>query len=83
MGPWTSPIPVFKTDGEWGELNYMPNICAGTGADGIYTIGYSDNGSPSDLMKIANGRSYYDPHFIKVNLRRLSPFTVTSSGSRH
>ena len=83
MGPWTQPISIFTIDGEWGELNYMPNICAGTGADGIYTIGYSDNGSPSDLVKVANDRSYYDPHFIKVNLRRLSPFTITPSGPRH
>ncbi|HEU5395961.1 MAG TPA: hypothetical protein VFV81_02250 [Verrucomicrobiae bacterium] len=76
MGPWTKPVPVFEIEGEWGEYYYMPNLCAGTGADGIYTIGYSDNGAPDNLAKIANDRSYYDPHFVRVNLRQLSPFTL-------
>ena len=43
MGPWSTPLAVYHTAAQWGELNYMPNICAGTGSNGIYTIGYSDN----------------------------------------
>ncbi len=83
MGPWTPPIPIFNTYGEWGELNYMPNICAGTGDDGIYTICYSDNGSPDNLAKVASDKSYYMQHFIKANLRQMSPYTPFDIAASH
>ncbi|HTJ00506.1 MAG TPA: LamG-like jellyroll fold domain-containing protein, partial [Dongiaceae bacterium] len=82
LGPWTKPVPVFETAGEWGELNYMPNICAGTGSNGVYTIGYSDNGSPDGLIKVTD-RSFYCPHFVKADLRRLSPYTPFTLGSNY
>lgn len=75
MGPWSFPVPVYETAFEWGELNYMPNICAGTGSNGVYTIGYSDNGSPDNLAKVAADKSYYNPHFIRANLWQLSPYS--------
>ena len=78
LGPWSTPIVVYHTAPQWGELNYMPNICAGTGTNGIYTIGYSDNGSPDGLSKVVADKSYYNPHFIRANLAMLSPFSVLS-----
>ena len=78
MGPWSVPVPVYNTPSEWGELNYMPNICAGTGSNGIYTIGYSDDNSPEGLNKWVSDKSYYNPHFITANLRQLSPYSLTS-----
>ena len=78
MGPWSQPVPVYQTDYQWGELNYMPNICAGTGSNGVYTIGYSDNNSPDGLSKVAADKSYYNPHFIRANLLGLSPYSVSN-----
>ena len=78
LGPWSTPVAVYHTAAQWGELNYMPNICAGTSNNGIYTIGYSDNGSPDGLSKVAADKSYYNPHYIKANLKLLSPFSVLS-----
>jgi hypothetical protein len=75
MGPWSSPVPLFQTDGQWGELYYAANICAGTETNGVYTIGYSDNDSPDGLLKVVADKSYYNPHFIKANLLQLSPYT--------
>ncbi len=76
LGPWSAPINVVDTPYQWGELNYMPNICAGTGSNGLYTIGYSDNGSPDGLAKVAADKSYYNPHFVTANLLALSPFSA-------
>ena len=77
MGPWSLPVPVYDTPYEWGEYNYMPNICAGTESNGVYTISYSDNESPEGLNKWASDKSYYNPHFIRANLRKLSPYSPT------
>lgn len=75
MGPWSKPVPVYRTAGQWGEIYYAPNICAGTGSNGVYTIGYSDDGSPDNLSKVAADKSYYNPHFIRANLWKLSPYS--------
>ncbi|MGC3959649.1 MAG: discoidin domain-containing protein [Verrucomicrobiota bacterium] len=55
----------------------MPNICAGTGSNGVYTIGYSDNGGDTEgwFQKLNNDKSWYNPHFITANLLQLSPLT--------
>ena len=78
MGPWSQPVPVYATPFEWGELNYAPNICAGTASNGVYTIGYSGNGSPDGLAKVAADKSFYNPHFIRANLWQLSPYSLLS-----
>jgi hypothetical protein len=78
MGPWSQPVPVYDTAYEWGELNYAPNICAGTASNGVYTIGYSDNDSPDGLAKVAADKSFYNPHFIRANLWQLSPYSLLS-----
>ena len=78
MGPWTTPVFVYATKGEWGELNYAPNVCAETGSNGIYTIGYSDDGSPEGLSKWVSDKSYYNPHFVTANLLDLSPYSVSN-----
>lgn len=73
MGPWSAPVSIYNTPGQWGELNYAPNICAGTGSNGVYTIGYSDDNSPEGLNKWVSDKSYYNPHFITANLLKLFP----------
>ena len=76
MGPWSHPVIVAKAAPQWGEIMYMPNICAGTGSHGVYTIGYSDNGSlENGFAKTASDKSWYNPHFVTANLRQLSPYT--------
>jgi len=78
MGPWSQSVPLYNTAGQWGELNYAPNVCAGSEAAGSYTIGYSDDGSPEDLDKWVSDKSFYNPHFIKANLAQLSPYSLAS-----
>jgi len=80
MGPWGSGMEIFTADpeGEQGIFGvYMPNICAGTGSNGVYTIGYSDNGGDTEgwFLKLNNDKSWYNPHFITANLLQLSPLT--------
>jgi Bacterial Ig-like domain (group 3)/Domain of unknown function (DUF5005) len=77
MGPWSSPVVVAKAAPQWGEIMYMPNICAGTDGNGVYTIGYSDNGSPENWFdKTYSDKSWYNPHFVTANLWRLSPYSI-------
>jgi hypothetical protein len=78
LGPWSTPVPLYTTDSQWDELNYAANICAGTGSNGVYTIGYSDDGSPEGLAKWASDKSFYIPHFITANLWQLSPYSLTN-----
>lgn len=79
MGPWTTGVVVGQAAPQWGEIMYAPNICAGTGGDGIFTIGYSDNGSPENwFSKTASDKSWYNPHFIRANLLQLSPYTLNA-----
>ena len=78
MGPWGDPVPLYTVDGQWGEINYAPNVCAGTGSNGVYTIGYSDDGSPEGLAKWASDMSFYVPHFVTANLWQLSPYSLTN-----
>lgn len=80
MGPWNSGAEIFTADaeGEQGIFGvYMPNICAGTGSNGVYTIGYSDNGGDTEgwFTKLNNDKSWYNPHFISADLLQLSPLT--------
>lgn len=80
MGPWSSGIEIYtaEDEGEQGIFSvYMPNICAGTGGNGVYTIGYSDNGGDTEgwFLKLNNDKSWYNPHFITANLLQLSPLT--------
>ncbi|HEY9508389.1 MAG TPA: DUF5005 domain-containing protein [Verrucomicrobiae bacterium] len=76
MGPWTTGVTVYNVPGQWGELMYMPNICVRTDSNGIYTIGYSDNGSPENwFSKTASDKSWYNPHYVQADLLALSPYT--------
>jgi hypothetical protein len=76
MGPWSAGMAFYSVANQWGQIVYAPNICAGTGSNGVYTIGYSDDGSPEDwFSKTAADRSWYNPHFVTVNLLNLSPYT--------
>lgn len=77
MGPWSDPVFLYATADQWDELNYAPNICAGTGGNGRYTIGYSDDGSPEGLAKWASDKSFYNPHFVTADLYDLSPYSVS------
>jgi hypothetical protein len=77
MGPWSSGVTVCSAASQWGEIMYAPNICAGTGSNGVYTIGYSDNGSPENwFSKTASDKSWYNPHFVRANLLGLSPYSL-------
>ncbi len=79
MGPWTAPVVVAHATPQWGELLYMPNICAGTGSNGVYSIGYSDNGSPENwFSKTYSDKSWYNPHFVIADLLQLSPYTPSN-----
>jgi hypothetical protein len=78
MGPWSASVPLYTTAGQWGELNYAPNVCAGSETNGSYTIGYSDDDSPEGLNKWVSDKSYYNPHFVKANLAQLSPYSLAS-----
>lgn len=80
MGPWSSGIEIYTAEDEGSQgifSVYMPNICAGTGSNGVYTIGYSDNGGDTEgwFLKLNNDKSWYNPHFITANLLQLSPLT--------
>ncbi len=75
MGPWSSGVTVAQAASQWAEIMYAPNICAGTGSNGIYTISYSDNGSPENwFSKTASDKSWYNPHFVTANLLAPSPY---------
>lgn len=80
MGPWGYDQIIFSVPNEGGEgifSAYMPNICMGTGSNGVYTIGYSDNGcTESWLAKTYADKSWYNPHFFTANLAALSPYTL-------
>jgi hypothetical protein len=79
MGPWSGDTLIASVPDQGGEgifTAYMPNICAGTGGNGIYTIGYSDNGcTESWFAKTYSDKSWYNPHFVTANLWQLSPLT--------
>jgi len=79
MGPWGGDLVIASVPDQGGEgieTAYMPNICAGTGSNGLYTIGYSDNGeTESWFTKTYADKSWYNPHFVTANLWQLSPFT--------
>jgi len=79
MGPWGGDLVIASVPDQGGEgieTAYMPNICAGTGSNGLYTIGYSDNGcTESWFTKTYSDKSWYNPHFVTANLWQLSPFT--------
>lgn len=79
MGPWGGGVAIASLPDQGGEgifSVYMPNICAGTGSNGIYTIGYSDNGcTESWFAKTYSDKSWYNPHFVTAPLLQLSPFT--------
>lgn len=77
MGPWSDPVFLYATAAQWDELNYAPNICAGTGSNGLYTIGYSDDGSPEGLAKWGSDKSFYNPHFVTADLYNLSPYSIS------
>lgn len=80
MGPWDGDVKI-ATAAEQGAQGifgcYMPNICAGTGKNGVYTVGYSDNGGDTEgwFTKLNNDKSWYNPHFVTANLLQLSPYT--------
>ncbi len=85
MGPWGPKVLLYNAPAQWGELScYAPNICAGTGRNGVYTITYSNDHTPEGMNKWASDKSYYDPHYIRVNLLQLSPYSGSNgvSGSR-
>ena len=79
MGPWGGDQVIDSIPDQGGEgifTGYMPNICAGTGSNGVYTVGYSDNGcTESWFTKTYADKSWYNPHFVTANLWQLSPFT--------
>jgi hypothetical protein len=80
MGPWSSGVLVYTVPSQWGEIMYAPNICAGTESNGVYTIGYSDNGSPENwFSKTAADKSWYNPHFVTANLLAMSPYTLDNA----
>jgi len=85
MGPWSSGVVVYSIPDQGGEgiaSGYMPNICAGTGSNGVYTIGYSDNGcTESWFTKTYSDKSWYNPHFVTANLWQLSPLTFNYAGN--
>ena len=79
MGPWGGDIVIASVPEQGGEgifSAYMPNICAGTGSNGVYTIGYSDNGCTENWStKSYSDKSWYNPHFVTAPLLQLSPYT--------
>jgi hypothetical protein len=79
MGPWGGDVVLYTVPDQGGEgifSCYMPNICAGTGSNEAYTIGYSDNGcTESWFTKTYSDKSWYNPHFVTANLWQLSPLT--------
>ena len=79
MGPWGNDTLVASAADQGGEgifSAYMPNICAGTGSNGVYTIGYSDNGAPESwFSKTYSDKSWYNPHFVPAPLLQISPYT--------
>jgi hypothetical protein len=85
MGPWSGDTVIAAVPDQGGEgifSVYMPNICAGTGSNGIYTIGFSDNGcTESWFSKTYSDKSWYNPHFVTANLWQLSPFTFNYAGN--
>jgi len=82
MGPWGGDTVIASAPDQGGEgifTVYMPNICAGTGSNGVFTIGYSDNGcTESWFTKTYSDKSWYNPHFVTANLLQLSPFSTSN-----
>ena len=85
MGPWGNDTVIASAPNQGGEgifSAYMPNICAGTGSNGVYTIGYSDNGqTESWFTKSYSDKSWYNPHFVTAPLLQLSPYTPTPTNA--
>jgi len=81
IGPWGGRVVIASVPDQGGEgifSAYLPSICAGTGSNGVYTIGYSDNGcTESWFSKTYSDKSWYNPHFVTANLLQLSPYTLT------
>lgn len=79
MGPWGGDVVIATIPDQGGEgifSVYLPNICAETGSNGVYTIGYSDNGCTEGwFTKTYADKSWYNPHFVAAPLWQLSPYT--------
>lgn len=77
IGPWGNAVQVGATTaGKSVSYFYMPYLHKETAQNGVYTIGYSDNGTgESDVVRY--NKSFYNPHYIKTpNLLDLSPYTA-------
>jgi hypothetical protein len=80
MGPWGNDMVIATVPDQGGEgifTCYMPNICMGTGSNGVFSIGYSDNGAPESwFSKTYSDKSWYNPHFVTAPLFSLSPYSL-------
>ena len=79
VGPWTDQkligaVPAQGAD----DYFYTFYIHKETAQNGIYTIGYSDNGS-NESDSLVYDKCFYLPHYIKTpNLLTMSPYTTTT-----
>ena len=71
-GPWTKPGIVGQITGQEGMVTYMAVAQEETAKDGIYTVGYSNNG---DIGRMLDDKTVYWPTYLKCDLKGLSPFT--------
>lgn len=87
-GPWTKKSFVYNEPGQTDiSFYYFPYIHRETGQNGVYSIGYSDDGPDENdappnpplaayFYRIAADKCFYAPHYIKSpNLLTLSPYT--------
>ena len=79
MGPWTGTVNIpNNSSGESGEINYAGNIHKETWQNGVYTLSFSDFNFSQSHAKVDADKSYYRPHYIRVNLLAMSPYTQSN-----
>lgn len=86
VGPWVNQTTVYNIPQQEGILAYEGHLVAQPDSDGMYTLAYSvypfvnePNGSSGSVaMQIAD-KTTYVPCYERVDLKKLSPFTVRKS----
>ncbi|XHR27302.1 MAG: DUF5005 domain-containing protein [Chthoniobacteraceae bacterium] len=84
VGPWSNGVTVGTPPGQAGiSYYYMPFIHKQSAQNGVYSIGYSDNGGAENdsnyFSHVYANKCFYSPHYIKTpNLLDLSPYTTNT-----
>ena len=72
-GPWTNNTLVYQIPYLANGITYFPYLHKETANNGVYTLSYSTN---TGIPQMLNDKGTYQPHFVKVNVLALSPYTT-------